>query len=68
MTGANISVKDPDSHVRSLGRGGLGAVMGSKKDLNLLRWMLRTGRLISQMRMHSEQLIRLSPKHWLTIL
>ncbi len=31
MTGANISVKDPDSHVRSLGRGGLGAVMGSKK-------------------------------------
>jgi len=31
MTGANISVKDPDSHLRSLGRGGLGAVMGSKK-------------------------------------
>jgi aldehyde:ferredoxin oxidoreductase len=31
MSGANISVKDPDSHVRSLGRGGLGAVMGSKK-------------------------------------
>jgi len=31
MSGANISVKDPDSHIRSLGRGGLGAVMGSKK-------------------------------------
>ena len=31
MSSANISVKDPDSHVRSLGRGGLGAVMGSKK-------------------------------------
>ena len=31
MTAANISVKDPDSHLRSLGRGGLGAVMGSKK-------------------------------------
>ncbi len=31
MSAANISVKDPDSHVRSLGRGGLGAVMGSKK-------------------------------------
>ncbi|MBN4068923.1 aldehyde ferredoxin oxidoreductase, partial [Desulfotalea psychrophila] len=31
MTGANISIKDPDSHLRSLGRGGLGAVMGSKK-------------------------------------
>ncbi|MEA3546336.1 MAG: aldehyde ferredoxin oxidoreductase C-terminal domain-containing protein [Thermodesulfobacteriota bacterium] len=31
MRAANISVKDPDSHVRSLGRGGLGAVMGSKK-------------------------------------
>jgi aldehyde:ferredoxin oxidoreductase len=28
---ANISVKDPDSKLRSLGRGGLGAVMGSKK-------------------------------------
>ncbi len=27
---ANISVKDPDSKFRSLGRGGLGAVMGSK--------------------------------------
>ena len=31
MSGANISVKDPDSHIRSLGRGGLGAVMGSKQ-------------------------------------
>lgn len=31
MTSANISVKDPDSHLRSSGRGGLGAVMGSKK-------------------------------------
>lgn len=31
MAAANISVKDPDSHIRSLGRGGLGAVMGSKK-------------------------------------
>jgi aldehyde:ferredoxin oxidoreductase len=30
MCAANISVKDPDSHVRSVGRGGLGAVMGSK--------------------------------------
>jgi len=28
---ANISVKDPKSKFRSLGRGGLGAVMGSKK-------------------------------------
>ena len=28
---ANISVKDPDGKFRSLGRGGLGAVMGSKK-------------------------------------
>ncbi len=28
---ANISVKDPDGKLRSLGRGGLGAVMGSKK-------------------------------------
>jgi aldehyde:ferredoxin oxidoreductase len=28
---ANISVKDPDQHIRSHGRGGLGAVMGSKK-------------------------------------
>ena len=31
MASANISVKDPDSHIRSVGRGGLGAVMGSKK-------------------------------------
>jgi aldehyde:ferredoxin oxidoreductase len=31
MNIANISVKDPDSKVRSHGRGGLGAVMGSKK-------------------------------------
>ena len=30
MCAANISVKDPDSHMRSNGRGGLGAVMGSK--------------------------------------
>ena len=31
MLAANISIKDPDSHLRSNGRGGLGAVMGSKK-------------------------------------
>ena len=31
MTAANISVKDPDNHLRSNGRGGLGAVMGSKR-------------------------------------
>lgn len=31
MLSANISVADPDSHIRSLGRGGLGAVMGAKK-------------------------------------
>ncbi len=31
MTGANLSIKDPDNHMRSAGRGGLGAVMGSKK-------------------------------------
>lgn len=31
MASANISIKDPDSHMRSNGRGGLGAVMGSKK-------------------------------------
>lgn len=31
MLGANIAVKDPDSHLRSHGRGGLGAVMGSKR-------------------------------------
>lgn len=30
MTAANISVKDPDSKIRSHGRGGMGAVMGSK--------------------------------------
>jgi len=31
MAMANISVKDPDSKIRSHGRGGLGAVMGSKR-------------------------------------
>ena len=31
MAGANISIKDPDGGLRSSGRGGLGAVMGSKK-------------------------------------
>ena len=31
MTAANISVKDPGSRLRSSGRGGLGAVLGSKK-------------------------------------
>jgi aldehyde:ferredoxin oxidoreductase len=31
MTGANISVRDKDGKIRSHGRGGLGAVMGSKK-------------------------------------
>ena len=31
MTGANISIQDPDGNLRSSGRGGLGAVMGSKK-------------------------------------
>jgi aldehyde:ferredoxin oxidoreductase len=31
MLAANISVKDPDSKIRSHGRGGLGAVMGSKR-------------------------------------
>lgn len=31
MTGANVSVKDPEGNIRSSGRGGLGAVMGSKK-------------------------------------
>jgi len=31
MLSANISVKDPESHMRSAGRGGLGAVMGAKK-------------------------------------
>lgn len=31
MSSANISVKDQDSNIRSAGRGGLGAVMSSKK-------------------------------------
>lgn len=31
VAAANISVKDPDGNIRSAGRGGLGAVMGSKK-------------------------------------
>lgn len=31
MSAANISIKDPKGHLRSAGRGGLGAVMGSKK-------------------------------------
>ncbi len=31
MLAANISVKDPGSRIRSSGRGGLGAVMGSKR-------------------------------------
>ncbi len=31
MNLANISVKDPEGKIRSLGRGGLGAVLGSKK-------------------------------------
>lgn len=31
MSSANISVKDPDGKLRSHGRGGLGAVMGSKR-------------------------------------
>jgi len=31
MCAANVSIKDPDGRVRSCGRGGLGAVMGSKK-------------------------------------
>ncbi len=31
MAAANISVKDPDNHMRSAGRGGLGAVMGAKR-------------------------------------
>lgn len=30
MCAANLSVKDPNSKIRSVGRGGLGAVMGSK--------------------------------------
>jgi aldehyde:ferredoxin oxidoreductase len=31
MLTANISVADPESHIRSIGRGGLGAVMGAKR-------------------------------------
>ena len=31
LTAANISFADPDGNIRSAGRGGLGAVMGSKK-------------------------------------
>ena len=31
LTSANISIQDPDGGLRSSGRGGLGAVMGSKK-------------------------------------
>jgi aldehyde:ferredoxin oxidoreductase len=31
MLSANLSIKDPDSNLRSCGRGGLGAVMGSKR-------------------------------------
>jgi aldehyde:ferredoxin oxidoreductase len=31
MRAANISIKDPDGNLRSGGRGGLGAVMGSKR-------------------------------------
>ena len=31
MNSANLSVMDPDGNIRSNGRGGLGAVMGSKK-------------------------------------
>ena len=31
LSSANISIKDPDGNLRSCGRGGLGAVMGSKK-------------------------------------
>jgi aldehyde:ferredoxin oxidoreductase len=31
LAAANISIKDPDGGLRSSGRGGLGAVMGSKK-------------------------------------
>jgi len=31
LAAANISFKDPDGNIRSAGRGGLGAVMGSKK-------------------------------------
>ncbi len=31
MCSANVSIKDPDGKIRSSGRGGLGAVLGSKK-------------------------------------
>lgn len=31
LSASNISVKDPKGHIRSAGRGGLGAVMGSKR-------------------------------------
>lgn len=31
LAAANISIKDPDGNMRSAGRGGLGAVLGSKK-------------------------------------
>lgn len=31
LSSANVSIKDPDGNLRSSGRGGLGAVMGSKK-------------------------------------
>lgn len=31
VAAANISIKDPKGHIRSAGRGGLGAVMGSKR-------------------------------------
>lgn len=31
LAAANVSFKDPDGNIRSAGRGGLGAVMGSKK-------------------------------------
>jgi aldehyde:ferredoxin oxidoreductase len=31
LSSANVSIKDPDGGLRSSGRGGLGAVMGSKK-------------------------------------
>lgn len=31
MVAANVSIKDPDGRLRSCGRGGLGAVMGSKR-------------------------------------
>lgn len=40
MLSANISIKDPDNHLRSCGRGGLGAVMGSKK----MKFISRTDR------------------------